>query len=112
MKALYPFLVIALMVSLITSCSKKEPVSCFSFGLPLDTLNPVDTIVPGNVITFDATCSQEYTQLYWSFSDKKDSVYTGTILYRSFDSVGTYGVKLRTILGGRESVKIDSVRIQ
>jgi hypothetical protein len=93
-------------VFLLVSCG-KEPTACFTIGTNTDSL------FTNRPILFDASCSKDATQFKWTFSDKPDSVYYSKMFYRTFSAVDTkLVVKLTAILGGRQSVKQQTVQIK
>ncbi|OJV25218.1 MAG: hypothetical protein BGO32_04595 [Bacteroidetes bacterium 37-13] len=97
--------VIALTVA-VSSCG-KEPSACFTAG------TSVDSLYANQPILFDASCSKDATQFKWNFSDRPDSVYYGMKFMRSFDSIDSnMVVKLTAVLGGRESVKEQTLSIK
>lgn len=91
----------------ISSCS-KEPSACFTVG------SSPDSLYLHQPILFDASCSKDATQFKWTFSDQPDSVYYAKMFYRTFDDIDSAGitVRLTAILGGRESVKEETITVQ
>jgi PKD repeat protein len=73
------FLALAALSQGFYSC-KNEPVACFSYDLPQDSLRV------GREITFDAGCSNYGNSFAWDFGDS--TLATTQVVKRSFASAG------------------------
>jgi PKD repeat protein len=96
-------IIVALFV-LLQSCG-KTPVVCF------EVVTPADSIRVGKDVTFNASCSIDVKEYYWSFGNGKSAI-GDFVVTTTYDSVGTYEVSLLTTNGNKQNNQTKSIVVK
>ena len=97
-------LCIGILFVLLQACSKPQVV-CF------EVVTPPDSIRVGKTVKFNANCSINVNDFYWTFGNGKgdfSSIETST----TYDSIGIYNVTLLSTSGNKSSTQTKSIEVK